>query len=447
MRAQLEQERRQGEELAGLMDKLRAELLQNKRRWEEEDRMRREELQREQEAATRHRVAMEALKEQKQEASRTLEGERERSRRQGVELAELKERLRLLKDKERRGRSSGEGEEGETRADGEERRQERTTQTVRVGVVEAAGPAAHAGAAAHSGRAGKREERWLLRGCLDEPQANKPRLQLHTAHLQLACNFQAGGTQQNQQTPSTPSSSDLLERLLKENSELTERVTSLSQERATLKHKLTCLERQLRRTENERAKVAAETENRPINDVTSNSKVQRLYERYLRAESFRKALVYQKRYLLLLLGGFQEPLGRFRAAVRAVIAVSRMKFLTKKWQRAIRRLSLSGTANGHASGPKVEVLRQQQPRINIDSPPHRDTVSALVPPTKSPFRLHNRTSPSTSLASGHSVGTSQDPERSLTEYIHHLEKVQQRLVGARQAGPSVLQPDPKFFDH
>lgn len=60
---------------------------------------------------------------------------------------------------------------------------------------------------------------------------------------------------------------------MKENSELTERVTSLSQERATLKHKLTCLERQLRRTENELAKVAAETENRPINDVTSNSKV------------------------------------------------------------------------------------------------------------------------------------------------------------------------------
>lgn len=75
--------------------------------------------------------------------------------------------------------------------------------------------------------------------------------------------------------------------------------------------------------------------------------VQRLYERYLRAESFRKALVYQKRYLLLLLGSFQEseqatlcliahmgarpspplshnrPLGRFRAAVRVVIAISR----------------------------------------------------------------------------------------------------------------------------
>lgn len=76
--------------------------------------------------------------------------------------------------------------------------------------------------------------------------------------------------------------------------------------------------------------------------------LQRLYERYLRAESFRKALVYQKRYLLLLLGGFQEceqatlcliatmgvrpspllssqcrPRRRFRAAAQVVIAVSR----------------------------------------------------------------------------------------------------------------------------
>lgn len=295
---------------------------------------------------------------------------------------------------------------------------------------------------------------------------------------QLQSDFPSGNTQKNQQTPSSPI---LLERLLKENSELTERVTSLSQERATLKHRLTCLERQLRCTENELAKVTTETENRPINDVMSNSKIQRLYERYLRAESFRKALVYQKRYLLLLLGGFQEceqatlcliahmgarpspplssqnrPLGRFRAAVRVVIAVSRMRFLTRKWQKAIRRLSISGTVNGHTAGPKAEVLRQQQqqqqPRLKFDSPPnrdssavHRDAVSALVPPAKSPFRLHNRPHSSSTLASGHSGGASQDPERSLTEYIHHLEKVQQRLVGARQA--SALQPDPKLSDH
>lgn len=85
-----------------------------------------------------------------------------------------------------------------------------------------------------------------------------------------------------------------------------------------------------------------------VNMILIPLQVQRLYERYLRAESFRKALVYQKRYLLLLLGGFQEceqatlcliatmgarpspllssqrrPRMRFRAAVRVVIAVSR----------------------------------------------------------------------------------------------------------------------------
>ena len=32
----------------------------------------------------------------------------------------------------------------------------------------------------------------------------------------------------------------------------------------------------------------------------------RLYGKYMRAESFRKALIYQKKYLLLLLGGFQD---------------------------------------------------------------------------------------------------------------------------------------------
>ena len=80
--------------------------------------------------------------------------------------------------------------------------------------------------------------------------------------------------------------------------------------------------------------------------------LQRIYGKYLRAESFRKALIYQKKYLLLLLGGFQEceeatlaliarmggrptctrpealdqrrrGFTRFRSAVRVSIALSR----------------------------------------------------------------------------------------------------------------------------
>lgn len=73
------------------------------------------------------------------------------------------------------------------------------------------------------------------------------------------------------QTPSA--SPKLLEKLLEENSELTERVTLLSQEKTALKHRLAGLEQELRRTENELAKVTAETENRPITDMINNSKV------------------------------------------------------------------------------------------------------------------------------------------------------------------------------
>ncbi|XP_042292883.1 pericentrin isoform X3 [Thunnus maccoyii] len=475
MRAQLEQERRQGEELAASTDKLRAELLQSKRKWEEEVKTR-EELQ----AATRHRIATETLKEQKQEASHDLEVERERSRHQGAELAEMKEKLRLLKDKEREREEQWERERRKGRQEQieRERRQERTNNKLCELELLRQQDQQRMQELQRTLAELEREEREMAAQRLSGRTAGQQHKAASSQHLRS--NFQtdgaqAGSSQQNQQMPSISSSSSLLERLLKENSELTERVTSLSQERATLKHKLTCLERQLRRSENELAKVTTETENRPISDVTSHGKVQRLYERYLRAESFRKALVYQKRYLLLLLGGFQEceqatlcliahmgarpspplssqrrPLRRFRAAVRVVIAVSRMKFLTRKWQRAIRRLSISGNVNGHAPGSKAEVLRQQQPRSKSDSlpnregsPGHRDTMSALVPPSKSPFRLHNRVYSSSSLASGHSGGTSQDPEKSLTEYIQHLEKVQQRLVGARQVSKTHLVPPPK----
>ncbi|KAG8516565.1 Pericentrin [Galemys pyrenaicus] len=75
--------------------------------------------------------------------------------------------------------------------------------------------------------------------------------------------------------------------------------------------------------------------------------MEKLYLHYLRAESFRKALIYQKKYLLLLIGGFQDseqetlsmiahlgvfpskadgparPFTRFRTAVRVVVAISR----------------------------------------------------------------------------------------------------------------------------
>lgn len=74
------------------------------------------------------------------------------------------------------------------------------------------------------------------------------------------------------------------------------------------------------------------------------------YGKYLRAESFRKALVWQKRYLLVLLCGelVPDPVlrvvrenklgrnGRFRSIVHSIISISRMKFLVKRWRSGKR---------------------------------------------------------------------------------------------------------------
>ncbi|NXG12318.1 PCNT protein, partial [Sakesphorus luctuosus] len=131
----------------------------------------------------------------------------------------------------------------------------------------------------------------------------------------------------------------------------------------------------LKQAESQLAKANAEAENKPVVE-TSNPKLQRLYRKYIRAESFRKALVYQKKYLLLLLGGFQDceqatlsliarmgifpspaalqlsgarsrPFTRFRCAARAIIAISRLKFLVKKWNK-VGRKSTQGETISHS---------------------------------------------------------------------------------------------------
>ncbi|XP_055764487.1 A-kinase anchor protein 9-like isoform X2 [Salvelinus fontinalis] len=459
LRSQLEQERRQGEELATVTDGLRAELLQNRRRVEEEERKRREEAQRDQDAAARLRVTMETLKEQKQEASRALETERERSGRLGAELKVLRERLRSVNDKEREREEQRERERRKERQEQteRERRHERTSNKLCELELLRQQDQQRMRDLQQTLAELEREEREMATERLSN------RHQYNSSLLQPKNNTSTGPDQTSTALynhQSSSSSSALGERLSRENSDLSACVKELSQERVNLKHTLSCLERQLRQ---------AETENRPSTDL-SNSKFQRLYQRYLRAESFRKSLVYQKRYLLLLLGGFQDceqatlcliarmgahpspphahthsPLSRFRAAVRAVIAISRLKFLTRKWQRAVRRgVTTTVTVNGHSTASRTEVLRQQQPLANHNSsPPTRDsspTHKGVVSPMKSPFRLHNRvySNPVLSTEPASSSVLSQDAERSLTDYIHHLENVQQRLGPARPDSPSLL---------
>ncbi|XP_057402112.1 pericentrin isoform X5 [Balaenoptera acutorostrata] len=185
-----------------------------------------------------------------------------------------------------------------------------------------------------------------------------------------------------------------------------------------------------------------------------NAKMEKLYLHYLRAESFRKALIYQKKYLLLLIGGFQDseqetlsmiahlgvfpskadrkavaarPFTKFRTAVRVVIAVLRLRFLVKKWQQVDCRGAL---APGRAPRPGFLVpQRQQSPPDTRESPPTRDMSSshARGPVPKASPRRRERSNPSENPRSERSLTASQDPEHSLTEYIHHLEMIQQRL--------------------
>ncbi|KAM9777455.1 LOW QUALITY PROTEIN: pericentrin [Neosynchiropus ocellatus] len=408
VQAQLEQARRQAEELAAENSLVREELVLCKRNLEAVET-----------SEAKGRRTISALKEQGQEFSRALEAERERT---GNLRGELEEQVRAMKDKEK------EWDKDRRRCWQEETERER------------------------------RQERMNNKLCQLEMlrQQDQQRMQELQHTLEELEKDAQRTSPASRPLPEVPgggsmSSCALLDSLLKENSELSERVRALSQEKAASKHKLHLLERQLRRAEGALAKVSMETENIPVSDATTHVKMQRFYERYLRAESFRKALVYQKRYLLLLLGGFQQceqatlsviakmgarpstpvasrrrPLGRFRATVLVVVAISRMKFLTRKWLRAIRKVSAPGVMNGHASGSKADVLGHQKVRCSAESPPSRNAVSALVPPSKSPFRLHN------SWSSPVAAGSAQDPEKSLTDYIRHLERVQLRLSGSGQ---------------
>ncbi|KAF5895396.1 pericentrin-like isoform X1 [Clarias magur] len=469
LRAQLEQERHQAE------DRLQAQVLQGKRKQEEV-------AQRGQEEVKRLRSALETLQAQRAEVGRTVETERHHASQLQAELDAVKEKMREVKEGSREEQRENQRRREKQEQEDKERRQERTKEKLLE---------------LESLRERDQQHQRQLQQTLADLEQQEKRFTLERLHRDLHTTNSTRITL-TQESPS--SSSSLLERVLKENSELAERLAALSEEKISLKRTVSCLERDLqnlKRTEQEKSSVqldpsvlseklswqkekatlqaalhraeddlvksTARNENRPIADLYSNNKAQRLYEKYLRAESYRKSLVYQKRYLLLLLGGFQDceqatlaliarmgaqpsfvaqtsrPISRFRSAARALIAISRLKFLTRKWQRATKKCSVSSVVTNSA-GIMCEVLKPQQSGGAFNSsPPTRDRIlsqraalSPLVPPVKSPFRLHNGCYSSSILApSERTLTPSQEQERSLTDYIHHLENVQQRLGAVR----------------
>uniref|UniRef100_A0A3Q3AB85 A kinase (PRKA) anchor protein 9 n=1 Tax=Kryptolebias marmoratus TaxID=37003 RepID=A0A3Q3AB85_KRYMA len=288
---------------------------------------------------------------------------------------------------------------------------------------------------------------------------------------------------------SSSSSNTLTERLLRQNAELTGFVSRLTEEKNDLRNHTLRLEEEHRRyrqaglgsgdtlivsqereswtrekvrlekalhlAQSQVARLRGEIRSETLREITGpeadNSALKRMYGKYLRSESFRKALIYQKKYLLLLLGGFQEceeatlsllsrmggrpslsslesynqrrrGLMRFRSAVRVSIALSRMRFLVKRWHKATGMSSTGScsvnkngagqmTGNKSSGGGGVSSSRGRSGR---ESP--RSGISS------SQFHVAADHGP---LTCSHLQ--SYDPDRALTDYISRLEALQRRL--------------------
>uniref|UniRef100_A0A8B9GKJ9 A-kinase anchoring protein 9 n=1 Tax=Amazona collaria TaxID=241587 RepID=A0A8B9GKJ9_9PSIT len=323
--------------------------------------------------------------------------------------------------------------------------------------------------------------------------------------------------------PGTPSSS-LTERLLRQNAELTGFVSRLSEEKNNLRNAVMKLEEELRRYQHRqlsgdyssrhssdvgvnidtlvaseketwnreklslqkslkqadaelsrlRAELRSEAFLRELGSDSDNAVLRRIYGKYLRAESFRKALIYQKKYLLLLLGGFQQceeatlaliarmggqpsytdleiithhskGFTRFRSAVRVSIAISRMKFLVHRWHRVTGSgvLSVNRDVFSQNTGNELrpdsfsggmdlygEQRHSYRSRSDMESP--RSPVNFLP---KFPS-MHADFNPASFACS---QLQNYDPERALTDYIHRLEALQRRLGSVQSGSTSYTQ--------
>uniref|UniRef100_A0A8C4YA35 A-kinase anchoring protein 9 n=1 Tax=Gopherus evgoodei TaxID=1825980 RepID=A0A8C4YA35_9SAUR len=319
--------------------------------------------------------------------------------------------------------------------------------------------------------------------------------------------------------PPRATASSLTEKLLRQNAELTGLVSRLSEEKNNLRNAAMKLEEELRRyqqrgpcgdyssrysldnganidtliaSEREiwnreklslqkslkqadaelsklRAELRSEAFLRELGSNSENAVLKIIYGKYLRAESFRKALIYQKKYLLLLVGGFQEceeatlaliarmggqpsytdleiithrskGFTRFRSVVRVSIAISRMKFLVRRWHRVTGSDLISVSRDGFSLNRGNE-LRPDSLAGGLElygehrhsSDRSRSDLEYLRSPINSQHRyqgIHVDLSPA-SLAC--SQLQNYDPDRALTDYINRLEALQRRL-GSIQSG-------------
>lgn len=334
---------------------------------------------------------------------------------------------------------------------------------------------------------------------------------------------------------SSSSSNTLTERLLRQNAELTGFVSRLTEEKNDLRNHTLRLEEELRRyrqaglgsgdssnrrvsktdtagmmfsqereawareklrlekalhlAQSQVTRLRGEIRSDTLREITGpeadNAALKRMYGKYLRSESFRKALIYQKKYLLLLLGGFQEceeatltllsrmggrpslsslesfsqrrrGLMRFRSAVRVSIALSRMRFLVKRWHKATGMSSTTScSVNKNGTGQTLGSEVRDSPYLhpgNVEMYRERGSAGGGGGVSSSRGRS-GRESPRSAASSTHhrfhmagdhgpltcSHLQSYDPDRALTDYISRLEALQRRLGSVTSGASSYAQ--------
>ncbi|XP_053838771.1 pericentrin [Vidua macroura] len=518
LRAQLEEERAQTMELAAVIEKMQQKAILSKRQLEAEVQMCYEETQKEKEVSDKLRATLESLQAQKQEVICSLEAQREREVKLKVDWEQLQSLFKLLKEQDKNRKEEREREQkqqqqtelqkqkdwqrDQERLQNLERQHQRDEQRIKelqeiLAVLRERErnpptPNCQEELLCTSSKDGsatqpvtKETEKSPLQQQQQQLEKIRQQLLFVVVHLNEFIHKTLDKTVNDWSASNDEAVASLLQTLRELKSDLsppTSQVRSTSDadpvqelEREAWQRERNTLQNMLKQAESQLAKAKAEIENKPVAE-TSNPKLQRLYRKYIRAESFRKALVYQKKYLLLLLGGFQDceqatlsliarmgiypsadlqlsgshsrPFTKFRCAVRAIIAISRLKFLVKKWNKVDRKStqgeSISHSIGGNtASGARTEVLKEQQPpAAPVSSPPTQDRDTGLCHRTscaarftslspRSSSRSHNRLHLSPSSAPDKSLVAPQDPEQSLTEYIHRLELIQQRLRGVQ----------------
>lgn len=260
----------------------------------------------------------------------------------------------------------------------------------------------------------------------------------------------------------------------------------LSQEREAWTREKVRLEKALLLAQAQVARLRGEIRTDTLREITGpeadNAALKRMYGKYLRSESFRKALIYQKKYLLLLLGGFQEceeatllllsrmggrpslpgleslsqrrrGLMRFRSAVRVSIALSRMRFLVKRWHKATGMNSTSPcSVNKNGAGQMLGTDVRDSPYLHPGSVEmYRDRGSGGGVSSnrgrsgrESPRSAISSTQHRFHLAGDHGALTcshlqNYDPDRALTDYISRLEALQRRLGSVTSGASSYAQ--------